>query len=93
VSGLVAFGYKSPINNACMEAGDPCRSKRVAGNTAADISTVSFIAGGAAVAVGAVLFFTTSGNKAAPRTGALSAHELEVSPSVGWGTVGLAGRF
>jgi hypothetical protein len=104
ISGAVAFGYKGPVNAACAGP-DPaaCSSKRDAGNLAADISTVSFVTGGVAVGVGAILFFTAGSKTAATstqasvgKTGADSAPTssgLAIVPRVGWGTIGLEGRF
>jgi hypothetical protein len=94
VSGAIALGYKGPVNTACAPAGDPgaCSSKRDAGNRAADISTVSFITGGVAVGVGALLFFA-SGGKPAAAAGASAPQGPTIRPQVGWGTLGLEGRF
>lgn len=95
VSGLIALGYKGPVDAACASASTDsgCNPKRDAGFRAADIATVSFIAGGVAVGVGAVLFFSASGSKTRPGTAAQSTSGPEVHPVIGLGTLGLQGQF
>ncbi len=93
VSGAVALGYRGPIETACTPGNDgACSSKRAAGNTAADLATVSFITGGVAVGVGAILFIT-SGGKTSPGSSVQTARVPAIEPRVGWGTLGLEGRF
>jgi hypothetical protein len=93
VSGAVALGYRGPIDAACTPGNaGACSSKRAAGNTAADLATVSFITGGVAVAVGAILFFTSGGTTGAG-TSTQTARVPAIEPQVGWGTLGLEGRF
>jgi hypothetical protein len=94
VSGGIALGFKGPVNTACAPMGDSaaCSSKRDAGNIAADIATASFITGGVAVGVGVVLFFTT-GSKTAAQTSTEIPRGPTIQPSVGWGTLGVVGRF
>lgn len=90
VSGLIAFGKKDDVKAAC-EGSDPdaCTSARDSGNRAADISTVSFIVGGAALATSAVLFLVTRGSAPAPT----ATSKPGVRPLVGVGTLGLQGHF
>jgi hypothetical protein len=87
VSGLVAFGKRNEVNQAC-QAADPsrCASEREIGNRAADISTGAFIVGGVAVAAGAVLFLVAPRSKTATT-------QPEVHAVLGWRTLGLEGRF
>jgi hypothetical protein len=91
VGGLLAFGKKSDVERACSHGPDAsdCTSLRGSGNRAADISTGAFIGGGAALAVGAVLFLTTPGNKTSKRAGTAA----QARPVLGWGALGLEGRF
>jgi hypothetical protein len=93
VSGAVALGYRGPIDTACTPGNaSTCSSKRAAGNTAADLATVSFITGGVAVGVGAILFLT-SGGKTSTGSSVQTARVPAIEPRVGWGTLGLEGRF
>lgn len=90
VSGLLAFGKRHDVSNACQGTNaDDCVSKRDSGNLAADISTGAFIGGGMAVAVGAVLFFAAPGSK----TSKAASLKPQAHPVVGWGALGLEGRF
>ena len=101
VSGLIAIGDEDPVNAACappVADRSACSSKRASANTAADISTASFIAGGVAIGVGTVLLFTASSGKAASSSKAATRSTrtppgLEIHPRVGWGTLGFDGRF
>lgn len=90
VSGVIAFGKKDDVKAAC-EGNDPdaCNSERDSGNRAADVSTISFIVGGAALATSAVLFLVTRGSPPAPT----AASKPGVRPLVGIGTLGLQGHF
>jgi hypothetical protein len=93
VSGIIAFTYKNPVNKCAGMDTDYCNSKRASANNAADTSTVSFIIGGAAVAVGAVLLYfesTGHGPNSSPGT---APNDILVRPSVGLGTLGLEGHF
>jgi tRNA A-37 threonylcarbamoyl transferase component Bud32 len=93
VSGAIAFGYKGPVNAACASSdAAACSSKREAGDVAADVATASFIAGGVALGVGAILFFT-SGSKAAAASSMQTWQGPAIQPRVGWGTLGVQGRF
>jgi hypothetical protein len=94
VSGLIALGKKGAVRSAC-EGTDTssCTRERDAGNLAADISTSSFIAGGVAVGVGVALFAAASRGKTGKPVGTLAPRETEVGLVVGWGTLGLEGRF
>jgi hypothetical protein len=90
VSGLLAFGKKSEVERACSHGPDAsdCTSTRDSGNRAADISTGAFIGGGVALAVGTVLFLTTPGN-----TSKRAGTAAQARPVLGWGALGLEGRF
>lgn len=90
VSGLIAFGKKDDVKAAC-EGSDTnaCTSERDSGNRAADISTVSFVLGGAALATSAVLFLVTRGSTRAPS----AATKPGVRPLVGVGTLAVQGHF
>jgi hypothetical protein len=91
VSGLLAFGRKDDVRRAC-QGTDPslsCASELKSGNLVADISTGAFIGGGVAVAVGAVLFFAAPVSK----TSKAAATKPQVHPVLGWGALGLEGRF
>jgi hypothetical protein len=94
VSGLIAFGKKGDVSNACtgMDTSS-CASERSTANLAADISTGSFIGGGVAVGAGVLLFFTAPGSQTGPRAAASTPRGPEVRPMIGWGTLGLEGRF
>jgi hypothetical protein len=91
VSGLLAFRKQNEVERACSDGTDAsdCTSTRDGGIRAADISTGAFIGGGVALAVGAVLFLTASSNK----TGKRAATNLQARPVIGWGALGLEGRF
>lgn len=90
-SGLLAFAQKSGVEQACSHGSDAnrCMSQRDSGIRAADISTGAFIGGGVAVALGAVLFFAAPGSK----TTKAAATKPQVRPVLGWGSLGLEGRF
>lgn len=88
--GAQSFSHWSDAKNACPNAACPSASAAATGNsaandakTAADISTVAFIAGGVALAAGAIVFFT------AP-WGAPKAGKVRVLPVVGWGSAGVS---
>jgi hypothetical protein len=88
--GAQSFSHWSDAKNACPNAACPSASAATTGNsaandakTAADVSTVAFIAGGAALAAGAIIFFT------AP-SGPPKAGSLRLVPVVGWGSAGVS---
>jgi hypothetical protein len=93
VSGLIAFGKKSAVSNACGPSGNStdCTSEGDAGNRAADIATTGFVVGGVGVAVGAVLFLAAPGAKSTKTAAASSGPE--VRPWVGWRSLGVQGDF
>jgi hypothetical protein len=86
VTGIVAFNKSHALKDDCQNL-IPCplsdqaavHDDQDAARRASTISTVAFIAGGAALTVGALLFFT------APARGAQA---IEVRPAVAPGTVG-----
>jgi hypothetical protein len=94
VSGLIAFGKKSAVSNACGPSGSAtdCTSEGDAGNRAADIATTGFIVGGVGVAVGAVLFLTAPGGGSGKVATAPSSRS-NVRPWVGWRSLGVQGDF
>jgi hypothetical protein len=80
----------SDARSACPNATCPSASAATTGNsaandakTAADISTVAFVAGGVALAAGAIVFFT-------PPSGPPKAGSVRVLPLVGWGSAGVS---
>lgn len=88
VTGLMAIGKNNDSKAACPNDG-PCANRDAvdANDSAKSLSTVStigFIAGGALVAGGAVLYLTAP-SKALPTTG-----RLRVTPSVSKDTAGLS---
>jgi hypothetical protein len=94
VSGLIAFGKKSAVSNACAPSGnlDSCTAQRDSGNRAADVSTIAFIAGGVGVTLGAVLYLTASTGKGTKVSPAASSN-LEIRPWVGLQSLGVHGDF
>ena len=95
ISGLAAFHFKNTVHTVCSapDSADACASEREAGHRAADISTISFIAGGVGIGVGAALLAIASGKTTARSAAAPSTQTPEVRPVIGWGTLGLDGRF
>jgi hypothetical protein len=97
VTGLMAISSLSSQKNDCHSSapGDCVNHAQAlqdhdSASTLSTVSTVGFIAGGALLATGAVLFFT------APRTTeGSSAARVEVVPSAapGWAGLSVAGRF
>jgi hypothetical protein len=90
VTGALASSKASSSKNECSTPTqcpnhDQSVSDYNAASTDATISTVTFIAGGAAVAAGAILFFT------APRVKTAGV-EWQLAPAVGFGTAGLTVR-
>jgi methyl coenzyme M reductase beta subunit len=90
VSGIIAFGKKSDVKQACEDGAPRCDSELESGNRAADIATGAFIAAGAAIGVGAALWFAASGSKT--KSGK-AATLLEVRPMLTHSSIGLGGRF
>jgi len=94
VSGLVAFGKKSAVSSACGPNGDAtsCDAQQAAGNRAADVATIAFIAGGLGVAAGAVLLLAAPGEKSTKAAPPASSYS-HVRPWVGWQSLGVQGDF
>ncbi len=88
VAGALALGKHSDLATAC--PGGNCTSDHQSDvdsyHSLGMISTIGFIVGGVGVAAGAILYFT------APKA-ASQATTAWISPYVGPGTVGAAGRF
>lgn len=89
VFGVVAMGKVSDANDRC-PTGPTCTNAdgvRASDDakSAATVSTIAFVAGGAALAAGAILFFT------APKSGGREAQakHMQVTPIVGIRTAGL----
>jgi hypothetical protein len=99
VGGLIAFAKKTPLDQACHGADtSSCDGERQSANRAADISTVAFIASGLAAGVGTVIFFTAPVAKGSHARYVDDASRPRASSSVvsgwiGWGTLGMGGRF
>ncbi len=93
ISGLLAFGTKDDVHAACSAgaSADACVQQRAAGNRAADISTVSFIAGGVGVGIGAVWLLVAGGTSAGLAVAPTRSARIE--PSIGPQTLGLQGSF
>jgi hypothetical protein len=97
ITGLMAISSVSSQKNDCHSSapGDCVNHAQAlqdhdSASTLSTVSTVAFIAGGALLATGAVLFFT------APRsTEGSQAARVEVIPSAapGWAGLSVAGRF
>jgi hypothetical protein len=84
VAGLVAMGQKNTLETACAGSLSSCQAQRGsedgalgAARTWATVSTAGFIAGGAVLAVGALLVLT------APKPASTSSASLVVSPIAG----------
>ena len=91
VFGLMTFSAVSQQNSDCPQAGCANRAQALSDHSTADtdgtISTVSFIAGGALLAAGAILFFTAPHPDGEP-----SAARFVVMPTVGLGAGGASLR-
>ncbi len=92
VFGLIASSSASSSKNECSTSScqnyPQSKSDYDTASTDATISTVAFIVGGAAVATGAVLFFTAPTSPSAGGTGS----RWQLSPSVGGTGLGLSVR-
>jgi hypothetical protein len=97
VFGFVALGkrsdYNSAVQNLCPDrnACDPANRGQVqdardAIGSPATVSTIAFVAGGALITTGAILYFT------APKTASSSAARVHLSPAIGPGAGGAALR-
>jgi hypothetical protein len=91
VAGIVALGKRSQLDDVC--PGGQCYQGQ--GNdtldgarTAANVATVGLVVGVAGGATGVALWWLAS-----PRAAARPASAPVLSPHVGFGSVGLAGRF
>jgi hypothetical protein len=101
IFGLVAIKDKSDLDKDC--SGNVCpessRSRLDSASRAGTISTVLFAAGGAGVALGTILFFTTpSASPPAPAADRRSAElsrtgRFRAEPWIGIGQVGFNGEF
>lgn len=86
VFGLQASSKWSDAQSQCGSGcgpNDPAQSTLSDARNAATVSTIAFVAGGVALAGGAVLFFTAP--KGAPRS---SGSRIRLAPAVGKGTAG-----
>jgi hypothetical protein len=96
VSGIMALGTKSSLDNACANKVCPSASQSDidALSTRATVSTIGFIVGAAGVALGTVLLVTARGGET--RTAASSsspAVRLRVHPWLGVASAGVGGTF
>lgn len=93
VSGIMALGSKSSLDNACANKLCPPSSQSDidALSTRATVSTIGFVAGVGFVALGAVLFATAHGGEARPT--ATAAASLRLKPWLGVGSAGVGGTF
>jgi hypothetical protein len=91
ITGFIALGKHSDLNDAC--PGGTCANDKQSDvdsyKTMGTISTVGFIVAGVGAAAGAVLWFTAP--KETAQNG--SSHWATVSPYLGVGNAGVAGRF
>lgn len=91
ITGFIALGKHSDLNDAC--PGGTCPNDKQSDvdsyKTMGTISTVGFIVAGVGAAAGAVLWFTAP--KETAKNG--SSHWATVSPYLGPGSAGVAGRF
>jgi hypothetical protein len=90
--GILAFSQTSAAKSEC-SAFSICpqsdASTISSAQTAGNVSTVGFIAGGVGVAAGVVLLIVSSGSKKAPE----KKESATVTPWVGLGQAGVTGRF
>jgi hypothetical protein len=97
VAGSIAISNNTASMNktTCSPIAKEC-SERDAAFTAATISTIGFVVGGAAVAAGVVLFFVSDAGSPAPLSGAqASGLSIHLAPSIGPSSAGviLGGTF
>jgi hypothetical protein len=96
VFGILALGTKSTLDGACVNKSCPASSQSDINSlgTNATISTIGFGVGIVGVAVGTILFVTSSGSSnstsASIKAKALQPH---ATPYLGLGTAGLTGTF
>jgi hypothetical protein len=93
VTGILAFGKASKVNDACTGTSCPESARKDVddGRTFATISTIGFIAGGVGVAAGFIGLFALRPSDSAPaKTARVSAIPL---PFPGGGAVDLRGEF
>jgi hypothetical protein len=95
VSGIMALGTKSSLDNACANKICPPSSQSDidALSTRATVSTIGFAASAGFVALGAVLFATERGGEARATANAMPASSVRVKPWVGVGSAGVGGTF
>jgi hypothetical protein len=88
VTGVIALGKASKVKDACTSVHCPssAQSDVSAGRTAATVSTLGFLVGGAGLVTAAVGYFVLSKPKA-------TAGAVHVTPFVSAGAVGLDGSF
>ena len=96
ISGIMALGTKSSLDNACANKVCPSASQSDidALSTRATVSTIGFIVGAAGVALGTVLLVTARGGET--RTAASSSSpsvRLRVHPWLGVASAGVGGTF
>ena len=94
VTGLLAMSQHSHLTSVCNGTTCPATEQNDVDNyhTMALVSTIGFIAGGAAVATGAILLLIRP--KAENSSSALPhGAPLRVVPLVGFGTIGAVGEF
>jgi len=91
VSGIMALGTKSSLDNACVNKVCPASSKSDidALSTRATVSTIGLAVGLAGAVVGTVLFVTARGGSAK----APGAQPLQGRPWLGVGAAGVGGTF
>ena len=95
VSGIMALGTKSSLDNACASKICPPSSQSDidALSTRATVSTIGFVAGVGLVALGAVLFATARGGEARAAADAAPPPSARMKPWLGIGSAGVGGTF
>jgi hypothetical protein len=95
ILGLMATSAQSEADKECDPGGVRCThagfEKNQDAHSAATISTISFIAGGALLAGGAVLYFTAP--KDAPKSAALQRVRIGAAPAPGGGAFTIGGAW